>query len=126
MAEETTTPSRTLRGLGRVSGAWAPLSASAIGLSLVLSAGGHPGPAGLVGGLPLGVGLGLGGLGRRDLVLPEERLDAGDVPAELAQAAVVVELAGDVLEPQVEQLLAGLEELGDQLVVAHLSELGDA
>src|SRR5687768_14214845 len=104
MAEETTTPSRTLRGFGRVvsvgASAGSPLRGplgpgvwSAIGLSLVLSAGGHPGAAGLVGRLPLGVGLGLGRLGGGDLVLPQERLDPGDVLAELAQAAVVVELA---------------------------------
>src|SRR3954451_2995645 len=119
MAADTTIPSRTFRGLGRapcspltgaLSPLWGPLGPwSAIALLLCcrrgLAAGGHASRAGVLGGLPFGVGLGLCRLGGDDLVAPEQRLDAGDVLAELAQAAVVVELAGDVLEGQVEQLL---------------------
>ena len=51
---------------------------------------------------------GLGGLGRLDLALAQDRVDAGHVLAEVAEAGGVVELPGDVLEAQVEQLLLGL------------------
>ena len=88
-----------------------------------------PGPGGpRCGRGLLGLGLAVGcllGLGRRDLALAQQRVDAGDLLADLTQPGVVVELAGDVLEAEVEQLLAGLDQPVDQLVVVHLAELGD-
>src|SRR5438552_10981200 len=63
------------------------------------------------------------GLGRLDLPLPEDRVDAGDLLLHLSQPGVVVELAGDVLEAKVEELLLPLGQAGQQLVVAELPEL---
>src|SRR5947199_4665848 len=97
MALDSTVPSLILRRLGRV------------GVGLVWSATGR---------LPLL------GLGRLDLPLAEDRVDAGHLLLHLAQAGVVVELAGGVLEPQVEQLLFGLGQHCEQLAVVHLTELG--
>src|SRR5438105_1730763 len=96
MAFEATTPSRTLRRFGRD------------GEGLVCSD---------IGALSL---LGLGGL---DLPLPEDRVDAGDLSLHLTQAGVVVELAGGVLEAQVEQLLFGLSQVREELAVVHLAQL---
>src|SRR2546421_8506348 len=90
MASETTVPSRTLRRLGRCS-----FASSAIGLL------GH-------------------GFGRLDLPLAQDGVEAGDLLLHLAQAGVVVELAGDVLEAQVEELLLRLGQAGEQLVVVEL------
>src|SRR5439155_20231415 len=70
---------------------------------------------------PLGA---FGGLGGRDLLFPQDRVDAGDVLAYLIQAGVVVELAGDVLEAQVEQLLPRLGQPPLELVVVDLPQLG--
>src|SRR5437588_4858219 len=67
--------------------------------------------------------LGLG-LGRLDLALPQDGVEAGDLLFHLAQPGVVVELAGDVLEAQVEQLLLRVGQVREQLVVVHLAELG--
>src|SRR5437763_4761057 len=97
MPLDTTVPSRTLRRLGRV------------GVGLVCS------------DIAL---LCLGRLGRLDLTLPKDGVDAGDLLLDLAQPGVVVELSGDVLEAQVEQLLLGLRQRVEQLTLAHLAELG--
>src|SRR5688572_8670419 len=68
------------------------------------------------------VGL-LGSLGGGDLALAQQRVDTGDVLAQLRKAVEVVELAGDVLEPEVEQLGLGLGQAGLQLVVLQVAEL---
>src|SRR5205823_7344168 len=91
MALDTTTPSRTLRRLGRS------------GTLLLLS---------------------FQGLGGGDLPVPQDRVDARHLLLHLAQAGVVVELAGDVLEPEVEKLLLGLGQTVQQLLVDHLAQLG--
>src|SRR6266496_641211 len=56
------------------------------------------------------------------LALTDGREDAGDVPAHLAQPVRVVELTGDVLEAQVEQLLLGLRQLRLQLLGVHVDQ----
>src|SRR3954469_12281192 len=66
----------------------------------------------------------LEGFGRRDLALAQDGVDAGHLALHLRETCVVVELAGDVLEPQVEQLLLGLGQRLDELVVAHLTKFG--
>src|SRR5438477_12384096 len=66
----------------------------------------------------------LHGFGSGDLTVPKDRVDARHVLLHLPEAGVVVELAGDVLEAQVEQLLLGLGQLGQQLLVVHLAQLG--
>src|SRR5262245_33010826 len=62
-------------------------------------------------------------LGRGDLALAQQRLDAGDLAADLRQARHVVELTGRVLEAQVEQLFLRLAEPVLELGVVELSEL---
>src|SRR5438132_12095516 len=96
MPLDTTVPSRTLRRLGRV------------GVGLVCSD---------IALLCLGR---FDRLGRLDLTLPKDRVDAGDLLLDLAQPGVVVELSRDVLEAQVEQLLLGLCQRVDELALAHL------
>src|SRR5438128_1968102 len=66
----------------------------------------------------------LHGFGGCDLAVPQDRVDARHLLLHLTEARVVVELTGDVLEAQVEQLLLGLGQLGQQLLVVHLAELG--
>src|SRR3954447_6481401 len=92
MDDDTTVPSRTLRGFLRAS------VASAIGLVLQCLCGG-------------------------DLTHPHLGAHSGDVALELLQAGVVVELSGDMLEPQVEQLLLRLREALDELVVGEVAQL---
>src|SRR5438309_7471653 len=101
MAAETTTPSRTLRRLGRSDIGLLGCDCSGCG----------------------GEGLGFGGLGRFDLPLAQDAIETGDLPLDLAQAGIVVELPGGVLEAQVEQLLLGLGQVGQELVVVELSQL---
>src|SRR4029434_7565727 len=57
------------------------------------------------------------------LALVHHGEDPGDVLSDLAQPVRVVELAGDVLEPEVEQLLFGLGQLGGQLVAVQVGQL---
>src|SRR4030095_9945491 len=57
------------------------------------------------------------------LALVHHGEDPGDVLADLAQPVRVVELAGDVLEPEVEQLLLGLGQLGGQLIRVQVGQL---
>src|SRR5690606_29705568 len=52
-----------------------------------------------------------------ELALPHHGVDAGDLAPHGAQPPVVLKLAGGGLEAEVEQLLLGLLELGDQDVV---------
>src|SRR6266545_116807 len=59
----------------------------------------------------------------RQLALAHDGEHPGDVLAHLAQPVRVVELAGDVLEPEVEQLLLGLGQLGGQLVRVQVGQL---
>src|SRR5947208_14479803 len=66
----------------------------------------------------------LHGFGGCDLTVAKDRVDARHLLLHLTEARVVVELPGDVLEAQVEQLLLGLGQLGQQLLVIHLAELG--
>jgi hypothetical protein len=54
---------------------------------------------------------------------PAARVDAGDVACGPAPSGGVVELAGGQLEAQVEQLLLGLGERLEALVVVELAEL---
>src|SRR5437899_430816 len=63
------------------------------------------------------------GLVRRDLPLPQQGLQPGDVALDLAEAGVVVELARDVLEAEVEQLFLGFPQPGLQLLVVELTQL---
>src|SRR5437660_1077038 len=65
-------------------------------------------------------------LGCLDLALAQDGVDARDVLAHLAEAGVVVELARDVLEAEVEEFLLRLGELVEQLLVVHLAQLRDA
>src|SRR4051812_25990595 len=58
-----------------------------------------------------------------DLARAKDRVEAGDVLLHLADLAVAVELAGDVLEPQVEQLGLRLGEAGDELGVAEVAQI---
>src|SRR5436190_6141414 len=92
MDDDTTVPSRSLRGFLRAS------VASAIGLHLQRLSGG-------------------------DLPDPHLGADSSDVALELLQAGVVVELSGDMLEPEVEQLLLRLGETLDELVVSEVTDL---
>src|SRR6266513_3143943 len=94
MEAEVTVPSRILRRLGRC---W--IASSAICL------------------LELG-------LGRLDLPLPQDGVEASHLFLNLAQPAVVVELSGDVLEAEVEELLLRVGQAREQLVVVELAELG--
>src|SRR5438034_460285 len=61
--------------------------------------------------------LGLRCFGGGDLALAQDRVDPGDLAPDLVEPARVVELAGHVLEPQVEVLLLrvgeGVDEAGD-------------
>src|SRR6266542_3516682 len=113
---ETTTPSRVLRlpraPVGVVAASW-----SAIACPLCPTYGGqacawprvapsHRGRHGLAGELPL----------------PDGREDAGNVLAHLAQPVAVLELTGDVLEAQLEQLILGLGQLRDQLVAIQVDQ----
>src|SRR5256885_15826067 len=66
----------------------------------------------------------LHGFGGGDLPVPQDRVDARHLLLHLAQAGVVVELAGDVLEPEVEKLLLGLGQTVQQLLADHLAQLG--
>src|SRR5438270_6279092 len=66
----------------------------------------------------------LHGFGGCDLAVAKDRVDARHLLLHRTEARVVVELTGDVLEAQVEQLLLGLGQLGQQLLVVHLAELG--
>src|SRR5262249_18697923 len=62
-------------------------------------------------------GLLRGLLGQHDdaeLALPHHGVDAGDLPLHFAQPSVRLELARRSLEAEVEQLLLGLLQLGDQ------------
>src|SRR5687768_7121465 len=93
MALDTTTPSRILRRLARE----VVVSSAIVGL--------------------------LGGLGGSDLALAQQRVDAGDVLAYGAEPRRVVQAAGDVLEPQVEQLLLGLGEAGAELGVVGVAQV---
>src|SRR5881227_3547812 len=52
------------------------------------------------------------GLEGRDLPLPKKGLQAGDVPLDLPEAGLVVELAGHVLEAEVEQLFLRFPQPG--------------
>src|SRR5436305_5361 len=58
-----------------------------------------------------------------DLTVAKDRVDARHLLLHLTEARVVVELTGDVLEAQVEQLLLRLGQLGQQLLVVHLAQL---
>src|SRR5947209_16122057 len=90
MALDTTTPSRTLRRLGR--------SGTLLLLRFHRLGGGY-------------------------LPVPQDRVDARHLLLHLTEAGVVVELAGDVLEAQVEQLLLGFGQAVQQLLVDHLTQL---
>src|SRR5690606_37351015 len=69
-------------------------------------------------------GLGLDGLAAdAELALAHLGVDPRDVPADGAQAAVVVQLAGGRLEPKVEQLLLGLGQGVGQRAVLQAAEL---
>ena len=57
-----------------------------------------------------------GRLGGLDLALAQQGGDAGDFPADLAEAGGVVLLAGGDLEAEVEQLVLGLDQLLVELV----------
>src|SRR5581483_1730172 len=59
-----------------------------------------------------------------ELAFAHHGVDPRDVMTYGAQPLVVVELTGGRLEPEVEQLLLGLLELGDQLVVLETAQLG--
>src|SRR5437879_4658703 len=59
-----------------------------------------------------------------DLPLAQQRENAGDLAAEVAQAGHVRELAGDVLEAQVEELGFGLGQPVLQLHVVEGAQLG--
>src|SRR5437870_2457791 len=110
MASDTTVPSRTLRRLGRVLSSATGLDSLALGC-LRLGRGRD------------GLGAAQLGIGNGQLAFAQHRVDAGDVAPHLSEAAVVVELAGDVLEAQVEQLLFGLGQMGQELGVVHLAQL---
>src|SRR5438270_10978606 len=66
----------------------------------------------------------LHGFGGCDLTVAKDRVDARHFLLHLTEARVVVELTGDVLEAQVEQLLLRLGQLGQQLLVVHFTQLG--
>src|SRR5579875_3221913 len=70
------------------------------------------------------LGAGHHGPPRRDLPLPLDGHYACDLPAYLAQAGLVVQLARHGLEAEVEQLLTGVGQLGLQLLVIGHSQLG--
>src|SRR6266545_1514967 len=57
-----------------------------------------------------------------ELPLPDGREDAGNVLAHLAQPVAVLELTGDVLEAQLEQLILGLGQLRDQFVAIQVDQ----
>src|SRR3982751_6851166 len=63
-------------------------------------------------------------LGGGDLPVPQDRVDARHLLLHLTEAGVVVQLSRDVLEAQVEQLLLGLGQPVQQLVVDHLAKFG--
>src|SRR5581483_9749504 len=105
---DTTVPSRVLRRLGRAAASAAAGVSSAIGHSF----------SGVT-----GCRLGFELLGCLDLLGPQQGLDARDLPAQHPQAGVVVQLAGDVLEAQVEQLVLDLHQPGGQLVGGEGPEL---
>src|SRR5688500_10546436 len=63
-------------------------------------------------------------LGQLDLPLAQDRVEAGDVLADVPDASVTVELTGHVLEAQVEQLLLRLAESADEIGIAQAAELG--
>src|SRR5438045_3059576 len=63
-------------------------------------------------------------IGGGDLAIPQDRVDARHLLLDLPEAGVVVELAGDVLETQVEQLLLGLGQPVHELLVDHVAQLG--
>src|SRR5205807_743862 len=58
------------------------------------------------------------------LPFPEHGEDAGHIAPQLSQAFGIVELTGDQLEAEVEQLLLGLAQAGAQFVGVHLSKVG--
>jgi hypothetical protein len=74
-----------------------------------------------IGGLLVRAGA-LERLGRGDLAGPQLGEHPGHVLLDLVDAGVVVELTGDPLEAQVEQLLFGLRQALEQLGVADLGE----
>src|SRR5262245_56860066 len=98
---ESTMPSRVLRALPRAS------------VAVAVSSG--------IAGVPL-----VGGelLGRFDLALAQHGGDPRHVLSHLADAGGVGELAGDVLEPQVEELLARVGQALDELGVAEVAQGG--
>ena len=61
-----------------------------------------------------------------ELALTDDRVDAGDVALDGAQAAVALELTGGRLEAQVEQLFLGLLQLVDETLVFKGVELDGA
>src|SRR4029453_8131827 len=67
-------------------------------------------------------GLLLKGLGGGDLARPELGLEPGDVPACLADAGVIAQLAGGQLEAQLEQLVLGLTQAVDEAAVVEVAE----
>src|SRR5690606_13288668 len=64
----------------------------------------------------------LGGDGQTELPLPHHGVDAGDIRAHRAQPAVVVELPGGHLEPEVEQLLLRLLQAQHELLSSELTK----
>src|SRR3954453_1178203 len=91
---ESTTPSRTLRALPRVSVS----VASAIGVLQCLCG--------------------------SDLPLAQDGVQSGDVLLDGPDASEVLLLAGGQLEPQLEDLVLGLGEATHDLVVRELGEVG--
>src|SRR5829696_4052427 len=63
-------------------------------------------------------------LGGADLSGPQLGHEPRDLPAPVLQRRAVVQLPGDVREAEVEQLLAGVVEVLDQVGVAELADLG--
>src|SRR5687768_12302252 len=58
-----------------------------------------------------------------DLALAQDRVEPGDVLADLPDAGVAVELPRDVLEAEVEELLLGLRQARHQVGVAQVAKL---
>src|SRR5262249_58452634 len=96
---EITRPSRTLRWVVRASSSL-PVVSSAMCLLLRFQL-----------------------LGRGDLALAQQRLDPGHLAPHLRDARDVVELAGGVLEAEVEQLLLRFTQPVLEFGVVELSEL---
>src|SRR5690606_26319614 len=100
---EVTTPSRTLRAL-RVASSVVAVSVEVVSVASLMA---HSAL----------------GLGRRDLALADEGVDACDLTPHLLDLGGVLELTRRVPEAQVERLVLGLAELVDELGQVHPVEL---